>query len=370
MNPQEFELAFMGMNFTVQSDESSDFLWLKDFFEGAFDFDPEGASGSAVQRVSLSRDFDALEEARNMAGQSSGSTLAFVLDTEVQHLPSWKRRDGALCAYSDFYDVLYTRQEEIQIFDSSAPCSEGRRARGGLMRAIREQAMDHIWRCGDSILHGGGFAIGDRAVLIAGDKRSGKTSLLCAALTLLSEAQFLANDRIALSVCGTKLTARSIPTIISLRKGSLEVVPGLAGRTSTLNSYYNGIPLPHSGPREKIAMTTRQFASIMEVDVAPSAAVQSIIFPTLDTEQETFALRRLDENESLKMARNAIFAKSHLGEHSELFACPDSGAFPSSEVLLERLAAATADVPSFELRMGPRFYAQPEIARFAELIAG
>lgn len=359
----------MDMNFTVQSDEPADFLWLKDFFEGAFDFDLQVASGSAVQRVSLSRDFDALEEAINMAGQSSGSTLAFVLDTEVQHLPSWKRRDGALCAYSTFYDVLYARQEEIQIFDSSAPFAEGRRARGGLMRAIREQAMDHIWRCGDSILHGGGFTIDDHAVLIAGDKRSGKTSLLCAALTLLPGAQFLANDRIALSLRGTKLTARSIPTIISLRKGSLGVVPGLARRTSTLNSYYNGMPLPHSGPREKIAMTTRQFASIMEIDVAARATVQSIVFPMVDTEQETFALRRLDQDESLKMARNAIFAKSHLGEHSELFACPDSGAFPSSEALLERLGEATADVPCFELRMGPRFYTRQEIARFAELIA-
>jgi hypothetical protein len=237
-----------------------------------------------------------------------------------------------------------------------------------MMRAIREQGMDHIWRCGDSILHGAGFVVGSRAVLIAGDKMSGKTSLLCAILSLLKDSAFLANDRVALTRCGSELWARAIPTIISLRKGSLDFVPGLKERAARLESYYNGEPLSQINQQDRFAMTTRQFVSIIETTVSQGAPVDSIVFPMIDPKQKTFSLRSLSRNESLEKVRNAIFGKNHIGVPSEFFACRESGVFPDKRALLARLDEATDGIRCYELLMGANFYEQPELARFLDLV--
>jgi len=362
------EAVFLGLPFHVCSDEPADLSWLIEFFEGAVDFGIPRNESSDVRKLVLERDPEALNEARLRAVKSNETILTFVMDSEAQHFPCWRRDGGTLCAYSEFHDMLFTRGEDIRIFDASMPGQAGRRARGGLMRAIREPAMDHIWRSGDSILHGAGVVVEGQAVLIAGNKRSGKTSLLSAVLSQLSDATFLANDRIALKQCGGNLIARAIPTIISLRRGSLDVVPGLAARAASLDCDHTGAPLPSGTAQERLAMTTRQFVSMLGTSVCSTAPVKSIVFPFVDPGQETFSLRRLDRNEAREHIQNASFGRAHLGVRSEFFACRESGVFPDSETMLARLDQATENIHCFELRMGPRFYAVPEIERFAELV--
>jgi len=368
MNSSEIEAVFMGLPCHVRSDDPSDISWLMDFFVGAVDSGLEPKNISELQKITLTRDQASTRDARFQAGKSRQTTLAFVLDSEIQYLPSWMLGDGTLCAYSDFYDLLFTKRDDIRIFDASMPGQAGRRARGGLMRAIREPAMDHIWRSGDSILHGAGVVVEGQAVLIAGNKRSGKTSLLSAVLSQLSDSTFLANDRIALKQCGSNLIARAIPTIISLRRGSLDVVPGLAARAASLDCDHAGAPLPSGTAQERLAMTTRQFVSMLGTSVCSTAPVKSIVFPFVDPGQGTFSLRRLDRNEAREHIQNAAFARSHLGVRSEFFACRESGVFPDSETMLARLDQATENIHCFELRMGPRFYAVQEIERFVELV--
>jgi hypothetical protein len=369
MSIEKLPLSFMGLNFDVLCDNSLDTQWLKDFFGGAFQFSHDEKDSKNVFRVSLSCDSLAVAEARLMAAESRQSAVAFILDSAVERLPKWVGADGTIRAYSDFYDVLYIKDEQVRVVEDSSPGVAGRRARGGLMRAIREQAMDYVWRRGSSILHGAAFVEGGKAVIIAGDKRAGKTSLLCAVLSLLPDSGFLANDRIALSSHGGELIARPVPTIISLRAGSLEVVPGLAARTAAIVSDYNGTPLPTHQNLQRMAMTTAQFASIMESTVCASAPVRSIVFPLIDPGQETFSLRKLDSEQSQRRILNAVFARDHLGAQTEFFANSRFGTYPSSEVILSRLDKATKDITCFELRMGPRLYTRPEIERFVESVA-
>ena len=87
-----------------------------------------------------------------------------------------------------------------------------------VMRAIRSTIIRGIQESGCRFLHASAVSRGPKCVLIAGDKFAGKTTTMTQ--LLLRGCDFLSNDKVAVSVVGTKLRAQGFPIAAGIRRGT------------------------------------------------------------------------------------------------------------------------------------------------------
>lgn len=355
-------ISYSGAGFIARSDDPADLAWLEAFLGPAF----AASSEAGEQTFTLEKNDGAVNTAQRMASATAESITAFVLDTRLEELPCTMNADGAVTAYDSFFEVAYQRNTTISIADaeSSGP---GRRARGALMRAIREAAMDHVWCHGASILHGASFVVGDQAVLVMGDKEAGKTSLLCAALLGVPGASFLSNDRVVLPRAGKSLRAQALPTIVSIRAGSAQVVPSLSAALSGTRENYLGAAVAETERPERWALSPKQFSSLLGCSMAREADAACCLFPHIDRKEASFSLRELTAEERRLRILESAFAKNHLGHRSDLFRANEV-TFPSGAVLRNRLHEHLNGIRCFELRMGLGLYQPAEMQRLIKLL--
>jgi len=357
--------SYEGPGAAVESDDALDLAWLREFLSPAFEF------GEAIptSHFILQSDSRAVEEGRKISLTTREQVAAFILDSSVERLPCERGGHHNVVAYDRIFDAVFRKTGvSTLVLDTPSP-GPGRRARGALMRAIRERAMDHIWLTGGSFFHAAAFAVEGRAVVVAGDKESGKSSMLCAALLGIDGAVFLGNDRLMLRKSESVLQARALPSIVSIRAGSLGVVPGLAERLSVIRQDYTGMAVSPESLSLRWALAPLQFASALGASMARESNVSCILFPMIDPQEPAFRLRRLTEEDGSQRALQAAFAKKSLGVRSELFATPDhSGVFPTEDQLLARLTKTTAGTPCFEVIMGPELYQRDGIQRLVGTI--
>jgi hypothetical protein len=355
---QELALTYDGFNVVARSDDPSDLVWVEAFLRPAFDLAP-GENGVCF---TLKNNADFLEYARRMDSYAEARMAAFILDSGVEDLPCYKESDGGLTAYDPTFDAAYSIAQDITVSDATGR-AHGRRARGALMRAIRERVMDHLWCKRASLLHAAAFVVEDQAVVVAGDKGAGKTSLLCAAILGNPRAALLSNDRLVLSQAGGVLCARALPSIVSIRSGSLEVVPSLAERLGGLKESYLGSLAPtESGPARRL-ISPGQLASALGSSLRRDAPVSCCVFPRIDPAQRSFRIRELSGKELLTRTLQCAFAKTSLGQRSELFGAGNAPPFPDAKELRHRLQEAMAGTRCYELTMGPGLYAPDQIQR-------
>ena len=355
--------SYAGGGFLARSEDSADLVWLKDFFHPAF----APAAGAGEQAFTLERDPEALNEARILTSRDAERVAAFILDTAVEELPGHRTSRGGLIAHDAFFEVAYHREQTIRICDAG-PGGSVRRARGAWMRAIREAAMDHVWPHGPSLLHASAFAIGDRAVLIAGEKEAGKTSLLCAALLHMDAAVFLSNDRVVLQRNGMRLCVRPLPSIVSIRRGSAHVVPSLREALANATENYLGAPVAATEEPARWILSPRQFSSLLGRAMSGEAGVGCCLFPRIDPSEPSFQLRALGTGERTRRISGCVFARNHLGRRSELFRRDGETAFPSAGELHQRVQEDLHAIPCYELKMGPGLYQPAEMRRLIECL--
>lgn len=355
-------LSYLGAAFVARSDDPSDLAWLEAFLAPAFGV----SSAAGGQTFSLQKNPEAVNAAQRLDPHSAERIAAFVLDAGLEKLPCMISAAGDITAYDSFFEVAYQRTTMINIADTKTS-SPSRRARGALMRAIREAAMDHAWCHGASILHGASFALGNQAILVAGEKEAGKTSLLCAALLGIPEASFLSNDRVVLQNTGASVRASSLPTIVSIRAGSTQVVPSLLTALSSASENYLGAPSAESERVERWTLSPKQLSSLLGCSMKREAEVECCLFPRIDHGEKFFRIRELTADERRTRVLESAFAKNDLGRRSDLFRA-NAGVFPSAVVLRERLQQDFASIRCFEVRMGPGLYRPTEMKRLVEFL--
>jgi hypothetical protein len=344
---------YEGPGAAVESDDASDLVWLREFLAPAFEF----GGASPTYHFILRSDPRAVEEGRKISLTTREQVAAFILDSGVESLPCERGGHQDLMAYDRLFDAVYRKTGDTTLVLDTRSDGPGRRARGALMRGIRERAMDHVWLTGGSFFHAAAFVVEGRAVVVAGDKESGKSSMLCAGLLGIEGAGFLGNDRLLLRKAGSALQARALPSIVSIRAGSLGVVPGLAERLSVIIQDYTGRAVSPESLTLRWTLAPSQFSSALGASLTREANVSCILFPVIDPREPAFRLRKLTEEEGSQRVLKAAFAKKALGVRSELFAAPEhSGVFPTEDQLLARLTKTTEGTPCFEVIMGPGLY--------------
>ncbi len=345
----------------VASDDVSDLAWLEDFLAPSFEVAHATNSLHAAPALHWQRNDDVVAAARSLAAKDQPRIDAFVLDSGIERLPCARAAAGDITAYDPFFDVALHRGTS---FVASYAGAAAGRARGALMRVVRELTMDHLVRTGRSLLHAASFALDGRAVLLAGAKNSGKTSLLCAVLGSVPGATFLSNDRVALQGHADAPLARAMPTIVSVRPGSLELLPDLRRRLAHDNLRYTGDAHTPTDPNPRHILSPRQLCDALQAPLQAEAPVAAIVFCRIDARASSFHLEKLRHDEARPALHAALLGGFGAGGSSTLFSWPSAGSFPSLAELDARITRSAASLPCFQLTMGPALYESGNLHRF------
>lgn len=362
-------LRYRDLQIAVSSDHNADLIWLHDFLGPSYqrlESPAEPADCGVGLRVDPSWN-DRRQAWRRQAAGTLSQVLAHVLDGTNLHLPCHLQADGALLAWDDLFDCFYHQ-------DATGACSilqpagppRPRRPRIVLMRAVREFVLHHELRRGALALHASGLVQGGRAVLFAGPRRAGKTTLLSACLSLVPDLRLLANDRVMVRAQGQDWRCRGMATVVSVRPGGDQLLPDLHRR---LLSKALG---PEAGPGEprardfqsedRLMLSPGQFCRGLEVAMAPDSALAAILLPRIDPAVDGLHRHHLLPEQAADRLGEALFGAAHPQSRSQLFDTPKSGPFPGAAERLALVRQLASSVPCVELVVGREAYRPDRLA--------
>jgi hypothetical protein len=280
----------------------------------------------------------------------------FRLDRRLVSCPGWIEPDGTIVAadkeFGCYYQVQRDRAEVI-----SRP--QDRQARIGLMRVVRELAMLHTLSQGKTLdLHAAAFVFRGRAILLAGDKNAGKTTLLAHALTSPHTA-LMANDRV---IVDAQLEARGVPTVVSVRAETEQAFPALGHRLPRRAVLlYKGELAPADFARASIeaplVLSLAQLARQLNSRLEPAAPVGAILFPEISPTATGWSLSSMDPTEAVARLRGNIYGSALAPGAGAIFQ-RITGALPGAngrDFLVGHLAAT---VPMIRCLLGKRAYSE------------
>jgi hypothetical protein len=346
----------------VTSSEPCVLAWLDEFL--CPPFEPRSAS---VPDERVRFDVDERRYAELAGDHERGPTRevpCFALDTQVVHHRARVEPDRTTAFDARLGCFYVVSPDGVAIV--AHPRSEARRT--GLMRVLREIATQR-YRRGSRVLelHAAALAVGERGVLLAGPKGAGKTTLLVHTLACPeARGRLLANDRVFVAL-GEPPVVHGVPTIVSVRPETLEMLPRLLEdlpdlpRLSRLAASELGSALAthgrHPGGR-RIRLSPLQLCRGLGVEAAASAPLSVVVFCEVAPDASGFEVTQLCDaaaREALAAcrygavsgARDTVFARLGTPQQDE-------------DALLDELAAR---VPSFSCRVGPDAYRRDPGAR-------
>lgn len=357
----------------VQSDDAEDTEWLAEFLCPFFSRRDSAAGQAAACRVRLMGDPPVFHRWKQRLGSAATRpSRAFLLDTGPVEFATFSE-GGGLVAHDDFFDVFFRWSpgpgpRAVDIVDDyrgdAAAGSRPRQARMPLMRAVREWAMHHSLRRGRIFLHAAAVARNGKAVLFAGPKKAGKTSLLIAALGTHADTGCLAHDRVMVVGGGSGLTVRGMPSIVSVRPGSLEFLPGVEPRLLASACGHTSRSLEATTPVTfadgRYALSPPQLCHVVDARPVAEAGLAAIVFPRVRSEEATLAVRPLSTQEAAERLTEVVFGIAAAGEPSAMFDVAESDTYPDLESLLANAVRLANDVPCLEVGLGRSAY-RPDV---------
>jgi hypothetical protein len=299
------------------------------------------------------------------AGPGGGSLDAFALDTGLVSLPRWR---GARTRLFDVEREVFYEITGPPLAITILGVPGNLKGRSALMRVVRELATNHAQRAGGLLLHASAFALGGRGVIVGGPKEGGKTTLLLHALRAAS-VEYVSNDRVLVRPSATPY-ARGVPTIVKLRRGTLDLFPALAGSLAstgyqhrlTLEEAAAG-PAPAAGQRsDSPRLSPAQLCRLLGVRARAECEIAVLVFPRITGEPGAFTLEGLSPAEVAVRLEGAFFGIRPGRWTSEVFT-PGGGPPPPDRAALAARGRALADhVRGLECRLGLNAYESAQAA--------
>ncbi len=349
--------GYEGLQIEVNTDGEDDATWLREFLLPWFA--PSG--GAPDVTVKLTVDKSRFEELL-AEGARGGQRRLFMLDTRTVDLPCWQAAGQEKAFYHAAHCLFFlVRGQTIELV-AAEPQAD---SRIDIMRTIRELAMGVAQLSGHRFLHASAFAVGDRAALISGPREAGKTSLLTYALTH-APGGFIGNDRVLAKTRGTATRIRGMPTIVSIRDGTMDLFPGM--REEIAARYYRSRatlaeaqrPATIAGMVVKqggASITPRQFCTLLQCDPVPEAQATVLLFPRQTGRPGGLELHPLNAAEASARLQRGLFG--HIGPDrlSDVFTVFPPHLVrrqaPDDTALCRQLATA---VPAWECLLGQDSY--------------
>lgn len=365
--PAHMHFALDDLTIAACSRSPAHLAWLREFLE------PDFAVGDR-ERVDCEVVID--EDGPRYAGLAGAGPPAdahlldcFALDSSVVRLPIIRRDDSATCVLDAQFDAVYViepRPRRVTIVTTPG----NRRVRASLLRVVREFAMNHMHGRA-LLLHASAIAVGDAGLVIAGHKAAGKTTLLTYLLSRRA-GRYLSNDRVLVTDGDGAQLVRNIPTVISVRPGTLEFLPEFGRRfeTSGFWSYLLTLDEAAASTGEPIVpnqfgsyfLSPAQFRQLVDAPQKHRCMASVLVFPVISTEPGTFDLRELSETEALARLPETFLGAGGWRKGTDAFAIPGTRPAPDEANLMARAERLLSCVRAYECLLGPHAYRDGALA--------
>lgn len=337
----------------AESSEHAHLDWLDEFLKPSFGAERSSSGDDYIVR--LVRDDERYRRAE--ASVADGDIDVFVQDTSVVRLPA-VTVDGHWMVLDKGYRAVYCVRDLRSPVEIVYPGSSDA-VRGGLMRVVRELAMNHAIQRGDYILHAACVRLGEEGVIIAGPKGAGKTTLLVHLLGA-DDARYVANDRLLIYSNDGTAEVRGVPTIVCLRAELFRFFPGL--RERLMDGWYRWVltltecsakrpPPPRPWPDGRIGISPAQLCALLSRPAVEAARPRTVVFPEVTGRAGSMSLTRLSVQETAERLYASLFAASHPTDRSRLFGHPTVSAHAPHDVR-EACARLARSLRGFRCELG------------------
>jgi hypothetical protein len=282
-------LAHAGVSTAYHSDEDSTGRWITRFLEGYFTPSDAGTADASVYSTGDAALFAALQglaTRQSGLGKNEYAEIPFPGPVAVVHTRATK-----VTPEEDVYLLLL--KEERTIVLATSGNLEVRREEG--MQTVRALAKWLLLERGWIPMHSACVARDGRAICIAGEKSSGKTSTL---LNLLARdgCDLLAIDKFLVRGSGSDLEVCGLPGKAGIRVGSAIVHPQvLAWLSGTAESFFphlsaadvrqiaaTNTPEQLRQRTEKIHLLPTELAGLFGAGITPAAPLEILLSPVFD----------------------------------------------------------------------------------------
>ena len=367
-------LEYDGLRIAVHSTSEHHLRWLEEFLAPAF---AVGLRDQSDWRVAVDEDqmrYDAI--VRRGPQPAAALVACFALDKDWVCLPQWRGEEGLRTVVDEPARVAYQVDVTGRCVTLVTPSGKFG-VRTALMRVVRELAIIHVRERGGLLLHAAALAVGNRGLIVAGEKNAGKTTLL---VNLLQHgaACYVSNDRTAVSMATSPPSLRGMPTIISVRPGTLTFFPRFGEHLRARGFQYRltlaetvGGEAARLSKDGRFVLSPAQFCALLRVEQLGACAASAVVFPQIADDEQTICLRQLDEREAAERVMRAVFGVAAAGATEGLLGVV-GGSRPGDTAVSGSIAQLVAALPCFECRLGRRAYdSANDAARIAEqLVAG
>jgi hypothetical protein len=360
LNPsRSARFLYPGVSILVVSDSPGHLPWLEEFLCPDFATAPPAeADHTVILDIDTARYLDLWRQGPDPSGTWID---CFALDSGSVRLPRWRSSPDEIVVFDSEYRVFCIVTLDRRTVRLVAP-RFGLSMRNSLMRVVRELAMIATERGGGLIVHGAAALVDGAGLVFAGPKKAGKTTLL---LHLLSRpgAEFVTNDRVAVTMEATGGAAlRGMPTIVAVRERTARTFPSFDGRLrssgfhawSTLDEVARRRRRPAAAQRVW-ALSPTQLATLLGVRRVASAALETILFPRVTGAQGGIEIRRLAPPEASDILRHALFRAHAPASHLEMLLAPSAQA-RGTETRDEMCRRLASRVPCFDCALGRDAY--------------
>ncbi|HVN83594.1 MAG TPA: hypothetical protein VMW17_01995 [Candidatus Binatia bacterium] len=345
----------------------SHLAWLEEFLTPNFTV---RSGGTAACRVSLREDDAAFDATHARGPQHPAVDLeCFALDSKVIRLPAWNASEGGTTVFDPKFDVFLSMNTDHRTITVLTRCGN-LGARQATMRVVRELAMNHTQAAGGLFLHASALAINGCGMIIAGKRAAGKTTLLMHLLRHPS-ARYVTNDRALVCFDGVPPTLRGMPTVVTLRPRTLEMLPG-ASEVLLASGYHARLTLTEAAQRppgsiepwrdKRYGITPAQFRAVLGVQAIAESPLAVLVFPRITGEPGMVHIAALDPAVAAERLRVALFGAGSWRKHSDVLTVPGDPPLPDEAALAGLCARLTAQVRCVECALGLNAYERHELA--------
>ena len=362
--PHAIELGYRGLRLRVRATAAPPLWWLREFTLPWLDDAADCRSAVDITLVIDATRYQRLID--STAGDPAPREIdCFTLDGEFERHALWLDDGRSRTIHHARGQCVITIAPPERRVTILARADDAR-LRMALLRIVRELATLASLSRGDLFFHAAAAEYAGGALLFAGAKRSGKTSMLINALRHAG-VRCLSNDRVMVSHAELVPAARGMPTIVKVRPQSLEHLSGLAPpqwdrphrHYLSLRECAQGSELLEPATRVPTSMSALQFGRWLGVEMVPQAPLIAAVFPVIDPDAHAFDVQPLDPQAAAMRLQAALFWRSPNGPTPQAFS--GIGPIPTAAPDGVACAALAERLMCLECRIGPAAFSSPNV---------
>jgi hypothetical protein len=349
----------------LESDDEAAAEWLCEILDPWF----TASARPADARLRVSTDPRLYAALARQRPDASASKACLALDQRLVAMPAWPRGDALVLADEKRSCFIVVSPERISVVGDAAT----RRWRFTLQLVLIEIVATRLRRAGALDLHAAAIEHRGHAIVFAGPKGSGKTTL---SLHLLRAAggRWIANDRAFAVHDATSFVVRGIPVAVKIQPATLAHLPelgrNLAGverpflRSLAELSRETGPDVPRD---VELALSPAQLASRLGVEPLGLAPLGALVFPEIRADRRGFGVEQLDTTGVRERLAASLYGVAAGRTEPTIFEKLDGGLRPPPTDLADALCEA---VPGYRVVVGVDAYAATDSgARIFETIS-